>query len=364
MAAFDESSQYSHWTFQIENLVSLRNEANKRYNSLEESEKLKVFTIEDESKPSIRAESTSSTEEDAAQYANDEAIIRYFCSLIRHKCSPSQKTPGGPIFIKRSWRVWCTAVVFFRRFYIHNSLLAHDPRIIVLSCLFLSAKVENEYISIDELLNKVYKGCTVDAVLEYELLVLEALYFHLRVIHPHNSSHALIADFKRVLSLSLSTSKKKLQQLQQQQLQQQQSQQQTPELSGSTDLHTSPSQLQLQSRLEPLDESQRQLTRQWVTKAETVMDAMMISYVILCFSPSILALAALLHTEPQGMSMTMRDYMTVRFGTSLDNILLETDRVRQLLPEVLVELDNSRVKGLIKTCLRSSVWGRKSKEEK
>ena len=39
------------------------------------------------------------------------------------------------------YRVVATAVVYFRRFYMSNSFVEHDPRLVAPGCLYLAAKV-------------------------------------------------------------------------------------------------------------------------------------------------------------------------------------------------------------------------------
>lgn len=40
-----------------------------------------------------------------------------------------------------------TAVVYFRRFYLHNSLFAHDPRVLMVASLLLAGKAEEEFVA-------------------------------------------------------------------------------------------------------------------------------------------------------------------------------------------------------------------------
>ena len=70
--------------------------------------------------------------------SRDEKIINYFCRLIQLTCGivsfkedvDSIDIPGTlrlPVY----WRHVATAIEFFKRFYLNNSLLHFDPRIIM-----------------------------------------------------------------------------------------------------------------------------------------------------------------------------------------------------------------------------------------
>jgi hypothetical protein len=89
--------------------------------------------------------------------------------------------------------VQATAAWYFRQFYTNNSMLDHDPRLIMydaillasvaglpyrclhfvrLCCMFLAGKTEDSFVNIADLL-KIYNKATEPRVLECEILLLE-----------------------------------------------------------------------------------------------------------------------------------------------------------------------------------------------
>lgn len=78
-------------------------------------------------------------------------------------------------------KVMSSACTFLRRFYIRNSCLEYDPQGIVLTCLYVAAKVEDCYVSAEHIHN--VGGISEDLILKSELPLLQGLEFDLQV-HP------------------------------------------------------------------------------------------------------------------------------------------------------------------------------------
>lgn len=140
-----------------------------------------------------------------------------------------------------------TAVVFFRRFYLHNSLFAHDPRVLLVACLLLAGKTEEEFVSPRQLVRhihptltdeklqaaeedllqvrvavvcqsvciystlNIYPYFTVDTLFSLlnfcylcityiRLHIPQGLGYELQVYHPHSCLHALLTDIKSKVS--------------------------------------------------------------------------------------------------------------------------------------------------------------------
>jgi len=81
-------------------------------------------------------------------------------------------------------------VTFFRRFFVHNSLITYDPRIIMYACIFLAGKIEDQYVSIETDLLRVSAKFTMHQILAAELDVLEVGTTNTNK-HPLNTSHFL-----------------------------------------------------------------------------------------------------------------------------------------------------------------------------
>jgi hypothetical protein len=124
-----------------------------------------------------------------------------------------------------------TAVIFFRRFYLCNSLRAHDPRLIMcpasppclpsllasltptpvflslvssrllprLACLFLSSKIEESFISPNELISKFFEKAPLESLLKKEEDLLAALNFQVNVSHPQTSITTFLSHYRNHL---------------------------------------------------------------------------------------------------------------------------------------------------------------------
>eukprot|EP00741_Cyanophora_paradoxa_P006416 tig00001001_g6218.t1 len=101
--------------------------------------------------------------------------------------------------LKLRQRLIATAMVYFKRFYIKNSLLSYDPRLIAATSLYVASKVEECPLQAKLLCVKVR---TVDPafnygvadVLECEFFVLEELNFYLIVYHPYRPLTQLLSE--------------------------------------------------------------------------------------------------------------------------------------------------------------------------
>eukprot|EP01080_Neovahlkampfia_damariscottae_P005712 gene5712-9532_t len=92
-----------------------------------------------------------------------------------------------------------SSVIFFKRFFFRHSVFEYDITNVMLGCLFLSTKIEEERTTLDEFLDKVEKivgkKFSTEMMNKIELIILEGLNFELVLYHPHRSLTALIHDF-------------------------------------------------------------------------------------------------------------------------------------------------------------------------
>uniref|UniRef100_A0A3B4AP69 Cyclin-H n=1 Tax=Periophthalmus magnuspinnatus TaxID=409849 RepID=A0A3B4AP69_9GOBI len=94
-----------------------------------------------------------------------------------------------------------TALMYFRRFYLNNSVMEYHPRII-LTCAYLSCKVDEFNVSSSQFVaNLVHETPAgqervAEQILEYELLLIQQLNFHLVVHTPYRPMEGLLIDLK------------------------------------------------------------------------------------------------------------------------------------------------------------------------
>ncbi|XP_031426512.1 cyclin-H isoform X2 [Clupea harengus] len=94
-----------------------------------------------------------------------------------------------------------TAVMYFRRFYLNNSLMEHHPRIIMLTCSYLSCKVDEFNVSSTQFVGNLQETPAgqekvLEQILEYELLLIQQLNFHLVIHTPYRPMEGLLIDLK------------------------------------------------------------------------------------------------------------------------------------------------------------------------
>ncbi|ORM40154.1 putative exonuclease -like protein [Babesia sp. Xinjiang] len=85
-----------------------------------------------------------------------------------------------------------TSLTFFNRFYIRRSMLEHDPRLVMFTCITLAIKSEDMWRNyyVDKLLGPV-EGLNISRVFELEATVCDALGFNFLVLHTSDSMHVL-----------------------------------------------------------------------------------------------------------------------------------------------------------------------------
>ncbi|KAJ3191772.1 hypothetical protein HK101_007426 [Irineochytrium annulatum] len=95
--------------------------------------------------------------------------------------------------------VQSTAITFFKRFYLANTIMDYDPKLILLTCLFLAAKVENAHIPLADFLAKVPKAPAPQTILDLEFVLCRGLQFQFMVVNLKWPLHGLFLDMQAYL---------------------------------------------------------------------------------------------------------------------------------------------------------------------
>lgn len=204
---FEQSTQSRYWLFGPEELKDLRVRALSGAMGTSGGGKDDVLTnpVLDEAlqsqssgKGGAKKKSKSSKLKggEEAEWEMQEKVLRHFCRQIEfamdaYKIKGSNQHAIG----RRWWRVAPTAIVYFRRFYIFNSLRVHDPRVILLACLLVAGKSEESALSMRDL-RKIHPKLVDSQVLEAELNLLKALGAQLHVFHPRNILQTMLGIIK------------------------------------------------------------------------------------------------------------------------------------------------------------------------
>ncbi|KAK6911559.1 Cyclin, C-terminal domain 2, partial [Dillenia turbinata] len=88
-------------------------------------------------------------------------------------------------------KIQATAIIYFKRFYLQWSVMEHHPKHIMLTCIYVARKIEENHVSAEEL----GKGISQDhqVILNNEMISLE---FDVIVYAPYRSIEGFICDIQ------------------------------------------------------------------------------------------------------------------------------------------------------------------------
>ncbi|XP_041643039.1 cyclin-H isoform X2 [Cheilinus undulatus] len=173
---FHNSSQRKYWIFKSDDeLEQMRHKANLKFrNKTHESGKAGVVAF--------------------LERHEEDVLFRHYEKRLLDFCNAFK--PAMPKSVVG------TAIMYFRRFYVNNSIMEYHPRIIMLTCAYLSCKVDEFNVSstqfVGNLLQETPAGQerVLEQILEYELLLIQQLNFHLVVHNPYRPMEGLLIDLK------------------------------------------------------------------------------------------------------------------------------------------------------------------------
>ncbi|KAK3199373.1 hypothetical protein Dsin_022788 [Dipteronia sinensis] len=94
-------------------------------------------------------------------------------------------------------KIQATALMYFKRFYLQWSVMEHQPKNIMLTCVYAACKIEENHVSAEEL----GKGISQDhqMILNYEMIVYQGLEFDLIVYAPYRPLEGFIDDIEEFI---------------------------------------------------------------------------------------------------------------------------------------------------------------------
>mmetsp|Transcript_14146 Transcript_14146/g.30400 ORF Transcript_14146/g.30400 Transcript_14146/m.30400 type:complete len:295 (-) Transcript_14146:1468-2352(-) len=185
MQSFERSTHGRNWIFTEPQLAELRH---KLYEQT--AEKLK----------SAEAEKGITTSNLTVLTADEEKLLReyYECKLqeiCQEPVCPDQKHPAITV-PKYTQRAMCTALSYFKRFFLKVSIVEENPRHMIFAALFLAGKVEEEKITLDDLLSSYAPKLKPETLLALEKRLLETLSFQLVVFSPFRALVGFLCDLQ------------------------------------------------------------------------------------------------------------------------------------------------------------------------
>lgn len=183
---YRHSSQYRLWSFTPERLTQMRHETNARARTKIEQD-LRAFR---DMNPDLSAEELAGIDEKAVPVSAEEEIllVNYFARML---LSFANK-------MNLPTEVAATAISFFRKFYLSNSVAELSPKEIFHTALFFACKSENYFIGVESFAKKA--RTTTEAVLKHEFRLLESLNFTIMNHHPYKALHGFFLDIQTVLA--------------------------------------------------------------------------------------------------------------------------------------------------------------------
>ena len=165
---YRQSSQYRLWSFTPANLQELR----EKTNSL----------ARQQIAPRIAADPPP----DFLTAEEELKLVKFFTiELIR-----------AAQFCELPTEIRSTAAIFFRRFYVTNSIMTYPPGELLKTSLFFGSKAEGFYIRLSKLAEKL-SGTTAEQILAGEFLLCQGIRFAFDVRHPFRALEGAILDLRK-----------------------------------------------------------------------------------------------------------------------------------------------------------------------
>lgn len=183
---YRHSSQYRLWSFTVDSLKEKRvlineNATLKVEDSLNKFIEDKQNSLSDMEIQKIKSKAVPVTPEEELKLVGFYA--KKVQMIAQHLNLPTE--------------VVATSIIFFKRFFLENSVMEFDPKDLVHTTIFLACKSENYFISVDSFANKAKSKR--DEILKYEFKLLESLKFTLLNHHPYKPLHGFYLDIQNVL---------------------------------------------------------------------------------------------------------------------------------------------------------------------
>ncbi|KAJ3041846.1 hypothetical protein HDV00_008550 [Rhizophlyctis rosea] len=184
MQLYEESSQFKRWFMSAEKLKEVRQKVNEEAvnrarKALEEEYTLRAAASPNTPIPKIDETEFITWEEQLDYCRYYETKIADFCRVFQ-----LDKT------------VQATAITFFKRFYLINSAIEYDAKLLLMTCVFLSTKVENAFKPLEQFAQKARQWPSTEEMLELEFTLSKGIRFDFMIQHPYWAVDGLYLDLQ------------------------------------------------------------------------------------------------------------------------------------------------------------------------
>ncbi|VWU49789.1 cyclin homologue [Hepatocystis sp. ex Piliocolobus tephrosceles] len=124
------------------------------------------------------------------KYSDIEKTKLYFCYQLTHFCNIKKLKP----------QIIECAIILYNRFYLNETILEYDPRILIFTCIILAIKLEGygRLYKINEFFNDI--DIDIENVLEHENIVCSSLNFELNFLYTKECIFHLKGKFLKYMN--------------------------------------------------------------------------------------------------------------------------------------------------------------------
>uniref|UniRef100_A0A1L8DWS4 Cyclin-H n=1 Tax=Nyssomyia neivai TaxID=330878 RepID=A0A1L8DWS4_9DIPT len=120
----------------------------------------------------------------------ERQLLQHYCINMKEFCKRFEPTMPKAVI--------GSAFHYFKRFYLYNSTMAKHPKEILATCVYLACKVEEFNVSINQFIGNI-KGDRVkamDIILANELQLMQQLNYYLTIHNPYRPIEGFLIDIK------------------------------------------------------------------------------------------------------------------------------------------------------------------------
>ncbi|KAI9206620.1 cyclin-like protein [Polychytrium aggregatum] len=180
----EQYTQYKHWLFPSPAVVLQLREASMAHavKAVKAARQANYGIL-------VAADPSTPSQLDSVEFlsASEQAdLTLYYEYMIRTLCTR----------LKLDAVVEATAITFFKRFYLLNTVMDYDPKNALITILFLAAKVENSARPLDKFLAAIPNAPAAETITALEFIVCRGLRFHFACQHPYWPLHGYFLDMQ------------------------------------------------------------------------------------------------------------------------------------------------------------------------
>jgi len=133
------------------------------------------------------------SDDELAKFLTQEeewSLVYHFSLKLAEFCAKFK--PPMPRYVRG------TSFHYFKRFYLHNSVMDHHPKDILVTAVYLACKTEEFNVSMQQFVANIAgnQERATQIILNNELLLMQELHFHLTIHNPFRAVEGLLIDIK------------------------------------------------------------------------------------------------------------------------------------------------------------------------